>query len=320
MVAHAFRASESVADLAPVLVIAPGDTAVPALLGSAATYVTQPEPLGTGHATRQAADELRNRADQVLVTYADMPLLRAETMQRLADRQQETGAAVAMLVVSGDKESTFGRVVRDEQGDVTEIVEVAEARRRPNSDELLAIPEHNAGVYCFDGPWLWDNIDKLPVRQARGGPEYYLTDMIELAVEQGRRVETVGLDDPVEGLGAGTRAELVAVEKAFRLRTANQWLANGVTLIDPATTYIDTDVVIGADTVIWPNTYLQGCTTIGEDCVIGPMVIIRNATVGRGSRVEHVVVEDATVPEESILRASSRLAIDPRQAGRTSNE
>lgn len=319
MVEHAFRAAESIADLSPVLVVAPGDSAVPALLGDAATYVTQPEPLGTGHATRQAAEVLNNKSEQVLVTYADMPLLRSATMARLAERQRETGAAVVMLVVTGDETSTFGRLVRDDNGQVVEIVEVAEARRRPNCNELLAITELNAGVYCFDSPWLWANIDKLPERQARGGREFYLTDMIELAVQQGRLVETVTLADPVEGLGAGTRAELVAVEAAFRQRTADYWLNHGVTLIDPATTYIDSDVAIGADTVIWPNTYLQGTTSIGEDCIIGPMVIVRNTTIGNGCRVEHVVVENAAVPDGATLRASSRLSIAPPPTGSKPN-
>ena len=249
MVSHAFLAADAVADLPPVLVVAPGETEVPRLLGDAATYVTQPEPLGTGHATRQAADSLRGRADQVLVTYADMPLLRAETLAQLAERQRETGAAVVMLVGRGEPSSSFGRVLRDAAGHVTEILEVAEARRRDNSAELLAIPDVNIGVYCFDGPWLWDNMDSLPLRQARGGPEYYPTDTVALAVAQGRRVEVIFLADSDEGMGAGTRAELVAVERAFRQRVARHWLANGVTLIDPDATYIDADVVIGQDTI-----------------------------------------------------------------------
>ncbi len=226
MVAHVFAAAVSVADRPPVLVVAPGEAGLAVLLGDKATYVIQPEPLGTGHAARQAADALRGKADQVLVTYADMPLLRAETMAAMAERQRETGAAIVMLITAGPPDSTFGRVVRDKSGDVAEIVEVAEARRRPDSADLLAIPDLNAGVYCFDGHWLWGNIDRLPLRQARGGPEYYLTDMVALAVAQGRTVETITLADPIEGLGAGTRAEMVQVEQAFQA-------ANGRSLAGP---------------------------------------------------------------------------------------
>ncbi|HIP73731.1 MAG TPA: bifunctional UDP-N-acetylglucosamine diphosphorylase/glucosamine-1-phosphate N-acetyltransferase GlmU, partial [Anaerolineae bacterium] len=238
---------------------------------------------------------LTNRSSQVIVTYEDMPLLRAETLQKLADTQRESGTAVTLLSVMGEPTSSFGRVVRDENGRVTEIVEAAEAKRRPNTAELLAIRELNAGVYCFDANFLWQNVDKLPLRQARSGPEYYLTDMIELAQEQRRGVTAVIAEDPDECLGAGTRAELTAVEKAFRRRANNYWLERGVTLIDPEATYIDQDVTIGQDTVIWPGSYIQDGTIIGEDCVIGPNAIIRRATIGDGCRIEQAVVEDVTV-------------------------
>jgi bifunctional UDP-N-acetylglucosamine pyrophosphorylase/glucosamine-1-phosphate N-acetyltransferase len=229
-------------------------------------------------------------------------LLRAETLCRLADAQRESAAAVALLSVSGGPESTFGRVIRDETGRVREIVEVAEARRRSNTAALLAIPELNAGVYCFEGEWLWANIDSLPIRQARRGDEYYLTDMIALAVEQVRDVVAVQSDDPDEGLGAGTRAEMVEVERAFRRRVNAHWLANGVTLIEPDATYIGPDVTIGRDTVIWPNTFLQGRTTVGEECVIGPNVIVRDARVGSSCRIEQVLIESLTVPDGTTAR------------------
>lgn len=302
MVLHAFLAAASVAGLPPVLVVGPGETGVRELIGDRATYVVQPEPLGTGHATQVAAAALRGRADQVIVTYGDMPLLRPETMCQLADAQRESGAAVALLTVQGEPESPFGRVVRDEQGRVREIVEVAEARRRPDADALLAIRELNAGVYCFDGDWLWANIGDLPVRQARRGNEYYLTDMVEMAVGQGRPVAAVMANDPDEGLGAGTRAEMVAVERAFRCRVNGHWLAHGVTLVEPDATWIGPDVTIGSDTVIWPNTFLQGRTAIGEACVIGPNAIVRDSRIGRGCRVEQVLLEGQHVPDNTTIR------------------
>jgi bifunctional UDP-N-acetylglucosamine pyrophosphorylase / glucosamine-1-phosphate N-acetyltransferase len=238
---------------------------------------------------------LDGRAEQVIVTYGDMPLLRAETLTALAQRQTETGAAVVMLACLGDPASSFGRVIRNEAGQVTAIMETAQARREPNAAELLAIREQNVGVYCFDGRWLWENISHLPLRQARSGPEYYLTDMVETAVQQGRPVEAILLPDADESLGAGTRAELVTVEKAFRRRANQHWLAAGVTLIDPETTYIDPEVVIGQDTVIWPNSYLQGQTVIGEDCLIGPNAILRDAIVGDNVEIVQAVVEGVVV-------------------------
>lgn len=291
MVLHVFEEAAKVADIPPVLVVGSGADGVRTLIGDRATYAEQSEQLGTGHATRMAAAVLANQAEQVLVTYGDMPLLRAETMTRLAQVQAETKAAISLLSVQGETSSTFGRVVRDQTGAVVEIVEVAEARKRPNPNDFLQIPELNAGVYCFDAAWLWQSIGNLPLRQARNRQEYYLTDMIELAVEQGLRVEAIMTEDADECLGAGTRAELVAVEKAFRRRANDYWLARGVSLVDPDTVYIDPDVVIGQDTVIWPNTYLQGQTTVGEDCVLGPNAIIRDAQIGNGCWLEQVILE-----------------------------
>ncbi len=295
MVQHVFDTAVSTTPIPPVLVVGPGETGVQSLFGNRAQYVVQPEQLGTGHATMMARPILQGQTDQVVVTYGDMPLLKAETIIRLAQTQAETGTAVVMLSVMGEPSSTFGRVVRGTAGSVAEIVEVAEARQRPNTAELLAIRELNAGVYCFDADWLWANIEKLPLRQARNGTEYYLTDMVGLAVDQGRLVEAIATEDADECLGAGTRQEMVAVEKAFRRRANARWLANGVTLVDPDTIYIDPDVVIGQDTIIWPNSYLQGATTIGEDCVIGPNSIVRDTRVGNGCVIEQAVVENVTL-------------------------
>jgi bifunctional UDP-N-acetylglucosamine pyrophosphorylase / glucosamine-1-phosphate N-acetyltransferase len=319
MVAHIFAAAEAVAERRPVLVVAPGETGVEQLFGRRADYVVQPEQLGTGHATMMARTLLQGKTDQVLVTYGDMPLLRAETMTRLAALQTGSGAVLSMLTVTGNPASSFGRVVRDVAGQVIEIVEVSEARRRANAAELLAITELNAGVYCFDAGWLWGNITDLPLRQARSGQEYYLTDMIELAVGQGRPVAALLVGDADECLGAGTRQELVAVEQAFRRRANAHWLASGVTLIDPATTFIDLTVTIGQDTVIWPSTYLQGQTTIGEACRLGPNTIIRDAQVGDGCIIEQAVVEGVSVksgcrvPPFSHLQPVSDQRYQPRE-------
>lgn len=295
MVQHIFEAAAQVADLPPVLVVGPGANGVRALLGSRAVYVVQAEQLGTGHATLMAEAALKGKATQVIVTYGDMPLLRAETLRRLAAMQAESNAALTMLTVMGDPGSAYGRIVRGADGMVLEIVEAAEAHNRPDSEKLLTIREQNVGAYCFDADFLWSHLHDLPLRQARRGPEYYLTDLIDTAVRQNLRVEAVITDDPDEGLGAGTRAELVAVEKAFRRRATNYWLAHGVTLIDPDSTYIDTDVEIGQDTVIWPNSYLQGHTAVGTDCIIGPNTVLRDAQIGDGCRVEMAMVVKAEV-------------------------
>ena len=295
MVMHPFDAAESLADLKPVVVVGAGEQGVQGLLGDRAQYVVQEERLGTGHATLAAREALEGRADQVLVTYGDMPLLQARTMAQLAQTQAQTGAVVVMLTVPGETDSAFGRVLRDDAGRVTEIVEVAQARASDDAERILAIGEHNAGVYCFDAAWLWTNLPNLPLRQARSGPEYYLTDMVSIAVAQGRDVEAVRAAEADEGLGAGTRAELVAVERALRDRVNRRWLTEGVTLVDPQTTYIDPDVKIGQDSVIWPNSYLQGKTVVGRDCIVGPNAVLRDAVLGDGCRVMQAVLEGVTV-------------------------
>jgi bifunctional UDP-N-acetylglucosamine pyrophosphorylase/glucosamine-1-phosphate N-acetyltransferase len=300
MVMHIFEAAEAVADMPPLLVVGKGADGVQKLIGDRAQYVIQAEQMGTGHAAMMAETLVKGQADQVIVTYGDMPLLRAETMSRLAHTQAKTGAAIVMLSVMGDPSSSFGRVMRNDQGTVTEIVEVAEAKFRPNTEEILNTCELNVGVYCFESEWLWRHIHDLPLRQARTGREYYLTDMVELAVQQGRLVEAIITDDVDESLGAGTRAELVAVERAFRNRANQYWLDNGVTLIEPTTIFIDQDVTIGQDTIIWPNTFLQGQTSIGEDCVIGPNAIVRNAQVGNNCRLEQTLVENCVLVDGTI--------------------
>jgi bifunctional UDP-N-acetylglucosamine pyrophosphorylase/glucosamine-1-phosphate N-acetyltransferase len=218
-----------------------------------------------------------------------------------------------MLTVRGDRKSSFGRVMRDEGGRVKAIVEVAEARHRADGEAILAINELNAGVYCFDAPWLWHHLEELPRRAARTGPEYYLTDMVALAVSQGHSVEAIMAPDPDECLGAGTRTELAAVEAAFRRRINTRWLNAGVTLVDPETSYISVDAVIGQDTVIWPNTHLQGHCVVAEDCVLGPNSLLRDATLGQGCHVVQSVVDGVTLAPGTRLTPFSYLGVQYEQ-------
>ena len=314
MIQHVFDTAVSTAQYPPVFVTGKGGDKLRDWFQEQAFYVKQTEKLGTGHATRMATDLLQGQSKQVAVLYGDMPLLKANTLAELAAKQAETGAAVIMLSVMGKPESAFGRVVRNAYGHVREIVEVAEARRRSNTTALLNIQEHNAGVYCFDAAFLWENLPHLPQHIARDGNiEYYLTDMIGLAVAQGRMVEAMTTDDADECLGAGTRAEMVPVEQAFRHRAVRYHQENGVTIMSPDSTFIDQGVEIGQDTVLWPNTFIQGKTMIGEDCVIGPNTIIRKATLGRGCRVEQAVVENVTLEDGKIVTPFTHLS-DPYEA------
>ncbi|MEM7334946.1 MAG: NTP transferase domain-containing protein [Chloroflexota bacterium] len=306
MVQHIFEAAVEVSDNKPVLVVSHDEDGVQSLFGETAVYVEQAEKLGTGHATQMAKSLMAGKSGQVIVTYGDMPLLRPETLIRLAKRQSETKAVMSLLTVAGSPESSFGRIVRGEGEQVLEIVEVAEVRRREVPDKWLNIRELNVGVYCFDAEFLWQNIDNLPQRQARNGIEYYLTDMVETAVSQNKRVEPVLLKDIDECLGAGTRQELVDVEKAFRQRANQKWLTQGVTLIDPDATYIDQDVIIGKDTVVWPNSFIQKGTTIGEDCIIGPNTTLRASKIGQQCVVEQALLHNQEIPDHTEIYGEIR--------------
>lgn len=302
MILHVYQTAAAVATEPPVLVIGQGGERVQKIVGEPAQYIVQEEKLGTGHAVQVTAKQLTGRTEQVAVLNGDNPLLKAETLAKLAAHQAQTKAAVVILSVILDETFTFGRIIRDSFGHVLEILEVAQAKKRPDPQKWLSIREQNAGMYLFDAHWLWANIHLLPQRIARSGQvEYYLTDMIEIAVKQGKLVDALITDDTDEALGAGTRAELVAVERAFRQRANHKWLNAGVTLIDPASTFIDQTVTIGQDTVIWPNTYLQGNTIIGSDCIIGPNTIVRNATVGKNCRIEQAVVDGVTVDAGEVI-------------------
>ena len=274
----------------PVLVVGHGAKLVRDRLGDCVRYVLQEQRLGTGHAVLQARDELRGRSDAVLVLYGDMPLLTPPTVSRLVDIFATASPAVAMLTLTiglDDDAMGFGRVLRDEQGRVIAIVEEAAA-----TPDQLRIRELNCGVYCFRADWLWDHLVQLQV-SAKG--EYYLTDMIGLAAQAGEKVEAVGVEDPSDVLGINDRVHLSRAEQILRERINVELMRGGVTLIDPASTYVEVGVRVAPDTVIHPNTYLQGDTSIGDDCVIGPNTIVRNSTIGPRCRIEASVLEDSVV-------------------------
>ncbi len=293
LISHALETARQLTDVPPVLVVGHGAEAVKETIGDDVTYVTQAEQRGTGHAVLQARDALRGRTDLVLVSYADMPLLTAATLDRLVERQrQNSGGPISMLTLMRDDPQGFGRVVRDEDEAVAEIVEEAVA-----TPEQLAIRELNAGVYCFDAAWLWEHVDQIPLSLPK--EEYYLTDLVGMAADEGLNVEPVVADDPQEALGINTRVHLARAERVLRRRINERWMMSGVTIVDPATTYIDSGVVLGRDTTVEPNTHLRGETRIGERCTIGPNTIIEDSKIGDGCLVLASVLEQAVMEDDS---------------------
>jgi len=291
IVFHALDAVLPYVDLAPVLVTGFGGEQVREELarayGSTVNFALQAEQLGTGHAVRSAEDQLRGKADMLLVTFGDMPMLRPETIERLIQIHRETGSTLTMTSVIGDLPRGFGRVVRSSDGSVQAIVEEAVA-----TPEQLKIREYNISAYCFDAEWMWQNLEKL--KPSPKG-EFYITDLVAEAKAQACRVEAVVLEDPAEGLGINNRVDLADCERALRKRINQQWMLAGVSFLDPDTTTVEMDVTIGQDTVLYPNTHLRGRTSIGENCVIGPDTTLLHTSVGDNSVIQYSTAEKATV-------------------------
>lgn len=299
MALYGLDAARSASTETPVLVVGVGAAEVRKTLGEEVEYVLQETPLGTGHAVMQAESLLKGKTDYVIVTYADMPLLRGSTLQKLVQAQISNSGPMSMLTAIYDDPRGFGRVIRKTDGTVAEIVEEYVA-----TPEQLAVKELNVGAYCFRADWLWDALHQIPMSK-KG--EYYLTDTVELARKDGLPVQAIVLDDLVEIIGVNTRIHLSEAESAMRQRINQMHMLNGVTLMDPASTYIEAGVTIGADTVIWPNTYIQGETSIGQGCSIGPNTHIRESKIGNRCKVFMSVVEGALLENDVDMGPFARL-------------
>jgi bifunctional UDP-N-acetylglucosamine pyrophosphorylase/glucosamine-1-phosphate N-acetyltransferase len=285
MVWYSVKAAQMATGALPFLVIGHGAEEVRQVLKDQAQFVLQEPQLGTGHAVLQARPFLQGSADYVLVTYADMPLLTSETLTRLIEAQRSNPGPLTLLTVNSLDPRGFGRILRDSQGKVKAIQEEAQA-----TPEQLTITELNASVYCFQAEWLWQALDRIPI-SPKG--EYYLTDLVEIATSQGLPVQAINMEETIETIGINTRVHLAEAEAALRRRINEGWMLAGVTLIDPSTTYIEPDVTIGEDTVIWPNSYLQGKSVIGSGCTIGPNTMILDSQVGNHCTILASVIEKA---------------------------
>lgn len=305
LVWHALESAREATGEKPLLVVGHGAEAVRAEVGQAARFVLQEPQLGTGHALSQAEQVLRGEADLILVTSADMPLFTVDTLRRLVQahqeryRQDESACPITLLSILADDSRGFGRVIRKSNGDIRAVVEEAQA-----TPEQLQLREVNAGAYCFTAKWLWGALPRIPL-SPKG--EYYLTDLVEIAVGDGLSVQALSIDDASQAIGINTRVHLAEAEAVLRRRINRAWMEAGVTLIDPNTTYIESGVEIGQDTVIWPNTYLHGQTRIGRECAIGPNSIIRDTQIGDRCRVLVSVTEKAVLEDDVEIGPFARL-------------
>jgi bifunctional UDP-N-acetylglucosamine pyrophosphorylase/glucosamine-1-phosphate N-acetyltransferase len=258
------------------------------------TFVEQKERLGTGHALREAQGACGDRQGTVLVIPCDTPLLTETTLRRLVEHHQATGAAVTLLTAVVDDPAGYGRVLRD-RGRVVAVVEERDA-----FPEQRKIKEIGTSVYCFDATVLWPALDKVRADNDQG--EYYLTDVIGILARQGKIVEAVTIPDATEALGVNDRKQLADVARLLRARVLDRLMAEGVTLLDPASTYVDDTVSVGPDTVISPAVVLEGTTVIGAECMVGFGCSLSSSRLGdRVSLKPYCVLTETVVEDEAVL-------------------
>ncbi|MGL4954526.1 MAG: bifunctional UDP-N-acetylglucosamine diphosphorylase/glucosamine-1-phosphate N-acetyltransferase GlmU [Cetobacterium sp.] len=252
-------------------------------------YVIQEEQLGTGHAVIQAKEKLKDFDGTVMILCGDTPLLREETLKELYDYHKKTAATTTILTSIYENPFGYGRIVKKD-GNVIGIVEEKEA-----SEEVKAIKEVNAGVYCFEAKELLSALDRIDNRNEKG--EYYLTDVIAINVNDGKKVEAFLLEDNDEILGINSKIELEKANCIMKNRINEKHMENGVIFIDKNSVYIEESVQIGQDTVVYPGALLQGDTVIGQNCEILGNTRIIDCKVGNDVRVESSVLEESIVED-----------------------
>jgi len=253
-------------------------------------WAIQEEQLGTGHAVLCAQDKFHEFAGDILILSGDVPLIQEQTLRAMIENQRSSRADLSFLTAQLDNPNGYGRILRDAEGAVTGIIEEKDA-----TDEQRQISEINTGIYVVSSPFLFDAL--AAVKNHNQQKEYYLTDIVAIALRQKKKVEAVQINDVRQTLGINSREDLAKMEKSLRDKINQKWMLAGVTLQDPDTTYIEETVTIGQDTVIGPNTHLKGKTVIGERChidgtafltdmEIGDDVLLKFSVVMTGSRID----------------------------------
>lgn len=281
------------------------DAVMEALRGRGLTFALQAKRLGTGHAVMQAADFIEPDAD-VLVLYGDTPLVRPETLQAFVAFHRQAGNSVSVISAEVDDPTGYGRIVRDANGGFRAIVEHKDA-----TEAERQIKEINTGIYCFRGDSLRLALSRLTNENVQ--QEYYLTDTLEILLQDGQPVGAMAAADAAEFSGVNDRSQLAAAEAMLRERINRKHMLAGVTLIAPEQTYIGANVRIGQDTVVYPGSVLEGKTEIGADCIVGPNCRLVDTVLGDGvtfqasTALEASVGDGSTVGPYAYLRPNSRI-------------
>jgi bifunctional UDP-N-acetylglucosamine pyrophosphorylase/glucosamine-1-phosphate N-acetyltransferase len=283
-----------------VVVVSPSNApALQELLGASVEYVTQPQVLGTGDAVSRAVVSLKGQAEHILVQNADVPLVRLESVQQLVKCHTSESRMMTLLTVAGVQTRDLGRVLRDESGQVMDIVEAADWKGSPEEPA-----EVNVGVYCFDASWVSENLERI---EPSPKGEKYLTSLVAMGSAHGDSIQGITAEDASEMLGVNNRVQLAQVEAIQRQRILEHWMMEGVTIQDPASVYIGADVTVGQDTVILPNTMLLGQTHIGQECQVGPSSVVRDTSVGDRCRVISSVLEESVMEHDVDIGPFSHL-------------
>ncbi len=274
-----------------VTIIGHGAEKVKEQLGDRVDYCLQEEQLGTGHAVIQSETLIGNEAGTTVIVCGDTPLITGQTIEALIRTHNEHNRAATLLTAIAEDPTGYGRVIRNADGHVERVVE----QKDTNESERL-VNEINTGIYCFDNQKLFSSLKKVNNNNAQG--EYYLPDVIGILQQQGYTIGAVAAASFDETMGVNDRVALSQAEQLMRERL-NRWhMQQGVTIIDPQSTYIEADVQIGQDVVLYPGTHLKGQTVIGEDCVIGPSTEIKDSTIESQTTVKLSVVHDSLVGKQ----------------------
>ena len=253
------------------------------VLKDSVKYAYQEELLGTGHAVMQARKYLEGKKGKVIILYGDVPIIRPETLQNLVKKSIKNKEYATLLTAIYENPTGYGRIVRDEGGNIKAIVEEKDAT--PSQKEIKEI---NSGIYCFDIEELLSALELIEPNNAQG--EYYLTDVIKIMNDKGLKTGAVIVEDNTEILGVNDRAQLELLTRVLRMRINAEHMKNGVTIEDANSTYIYDDVKIGVDTVIHPNTTIKSGVIIGDNCEIGPNAYIREGCeIGNNVKVGNFV-------------------------------
>ncbi|NHN35081.1 bifunctional UDP-N-acetylglucosamine diphosphorylase/glucosamine-1-phosphate N-acetyltransferase GlmU [Paenibacillus agricola] len=294
MVGHVVQALERIQAGRTVVVVGHGADKVKAYLGDRAQYAMQEQQLGTGHAVLQAEALLGEEDGLTVVLYGDTPLITSDSLLAMIKLHQDKGAAATVMTAIMEDPSGLGRIIRDEAGRVSRIVE-----QKDCNEQEREVKEINSGMYCFTNRKLFKALNQVTNHNAQG--EYYLTDVLGIMVGEQEVVEAYCTPDAMETLGVNDKVALSDAERLMRARINRSHMLNGVTLMDPLNTYIEADVQIGADTVVLPGSIIKGQTVIGEDCVIGPLADITDSQVADGVQVKYAVLSEAVVGNQTAI-------------------